>query len=256
MAANSDGGHRWNLYTEPTILVEVRDKIGHMGAYHVHKSVLTEHSKFFRDCFSKDDKDVATNKISIEVAELYLFPFLVDWLYRHYLPNMETWSSVYLPAGKTMSEYEWEIDLYLIAHELQIRSLKSIVLNLAVDWFAKSKTSPSYSAIIDAFKRVPPGCPFLQFLVDAHCLHWILGHDNDKEGSLIRKLPATFISKMMDKYQKLSKKKSETITLNAADYTEDESEDESEDDYDTDETEGQEAEQTDERPRKKIKTST
>jgi len=94
--------------------------------------------------------------------------------------------------------------LNILAYRLIFPELKRVVLEAAVTTF--NMNGPRiFKAISFAFNDLPADHPFLQLLVDHHCLFYT-PEDNDLFQESIRKLPQEFIFRIIRKYSEVAKK--------------------------------------------------
>lgn len=173
--------------------------------FSVHKVLLMHYSGFFRGAFgSMNFQEGATGEIKLRDVEHDTFATLLDWLYTQKLEHISSWELY----DDIYSDDQHITELYILADRCIVPALKSLVLEFAIWYYEVESNYPLYTSITVAFENLPEDDPYLQLLVDAHCLFGARPPRSDgTRATYIEKrsrLSFSFIYRAMEKYADIS----------------------------------------------------
>ncbi|KAF1964931.1 hypothetical protein BU23DRAFT_561468 [Bimuria novae-zelandiae CBS 107.79] len=177
--------------------------------YQVHKAAIVHHSEFFRAAFEAQNfKEGVSDKITLNDVDPTTFEALIDWLYRQDLPEIKqrNWTKY---GGSKEDTDIYVTRLYVLADRFIMPKLKQLALEIAFTEFDEY-VWPALNTIKFAFESLPEGDPFLQLLVDQHCLYYDGGGFYNRyeleTQECFGKLPGGFLVGVMRRYAEMVKK--------------------------------------------------
>ena len=205
--------------------------------YHIHKTLLAQHSEYFDRAFKGDSKEAKEGILTLgEIAchtctsfqvttscgfaNLKPVNVFVSWLYTRKLPRKcsewieyEDWDEINHPGfERAILIVRVFADRYLIPAFGQIVECTFI-------GYMVNESCPYYETITYAHEHLCAENPILQAMVDSHCYFSGSDSDGDLDGETEARLkhPRRFLINVMERYTNIIKRKDE-LTLSIHDY--------------------------------------
>ncbi|KAI4640134.1 uncharacterized protein J4E78_010719 [Alternaria triticimaculans] len=182
------------------IVFKLREKQKH---YTLHKRLLTYHSGYFRSRLA-DGSEIYHVSESADFDTMD-FDILVDWMYERSLP-----------ALIDMESDEDMLNVYMIAENLSIGTLKNALMDVLFDWLPPCFLSAEDLEMI--CESLPQNDPLLRLTTDIFCLKgWVEELSNGHPG-WVDNLPQQFLVRVIQRMDQLSKLPEADRELKREDY--------------------------------------
>ncbi|KAI4937144.1 uncharacterized protein J4E92_001871 [Alternaria infectoria] len=183
------------------VIVEVGDT---KTRYHVHRSLLVEHSEYFKKALNGPWKEAQDGVVTLEDVECSTFSIFVDWVYSQSLPKKGS---------------EWcdeENDMRLANAQLARtkalvfgdRMLSPLFYRMVRDSLIDHliEQTAYYEAVSYGFAHLPKDHAILDLFVESHCR--VFGDSSDTAGNgeleLRASLPHDFLMRVILRYSQIA----------------------------------------------------
>ncbi|KAI4652306.1 hypothetical protein J4E93_002505 [Alternaria ventricosa] len=184
------------------VIVEVGDT---KTRYHVHRSLLVEHSEYFKKALHGPWKEAQDGVVTLEDVESSTFSIFVDWVYSQRLP-------------KDDSEWCDEVDDIRRPGRAQLARTKALAFGdrmLSPLFYRMVRDSlidhlieetAYYEAVSYGFAHLPKDHAILDLFVETHCR--VFGDSSDTAGNgeleLRASLPHDFLMRVIIRYSQIA----------------------------------------------------
>ncbi|KAH7345949.1 hypothetical protein BKA66DRAFT_576754 [Pyrenochaeta sp. MPI-SDFR-AT-0127] len=191
--------------------------------YYVHRSLLIEHSEFFKKALSGQWKEAQEGVVTVDDVDCSTFDIFVNWMYTQRLPeDDDEWSNGLGRGPRMIGEpILMRVKAMVLGDRILApvfeREVRHGLIRELVD-----ERGLCYEPIIYAFANLPSEHPILDLMVDVHCCDFVESGDTKTNGELERRhrLPHEFLLRTMFRYARLMKDDSRETQLYACDYHE------------------------------------
>lgn len=160
------------------VQVDVGNGDGDSHTFVVHKEIICHHSPFFKAACTGHFREAEDRVVKLPDDRAELFDIFLQWLYSQNL--QQVFAEVTLPAWTTF------IELYILADKLQVRTLKSAIMDqmvcraVAAGGSYQREKFPTNADIRLAYETTPPTSPMRQFLAELFAFLQELPIDKDE----------------------------------------------------------------------------
>ncbi|KAI4630527.1 hypothetical protein J4E80_001465 [Alternaria sp. BMP 0032] len=201
------------------VIVEVGDT---KTKYHIHRSLLVEHSDYFKKASNGPWKEAQEGVVKLEDVECSTFSIFVDWVYTQTLPK----TCLEWCDGKR-EDYSTQME-----GKAQLARTKALIFGdrvLSPAFYEATrdslinhliKKSTLYEAVIHGFAHLPKDHAILNLFVEKHCRDYEDADDTVENGELVLRssLPHDFLMRVMIRYSRFKKEGVPQNDVNPCDY--------------------------------------
>ncbi|KAF3034205.1 hypothetical protein E8E11_003624 [Didymella keratinophila] len=182
-------------------LVSVR--IGPDGVtYQIYKTLLTEHSEYFRNTLNGSWKESDDGVIDLDDVDCHIFEIFIHWLHtQRLLAKFSLWLKKDETEPGTKAVQMAMLDTWVFADRFLTSALRRDCEHALVDMFC-NRSLPYYEVVIQAYECLPPTSLVLKAMIAAHCERFDQYADNEDNGELDwrNQLPNEFLAGVMMQY--------------------------------------------------------